>query len=162
MSLAENIKTKGVYLGYFTFVEAIDSSGEKMMRMKFNTNLTRKELIALGDVVYGMYIYDELVKIGKAGGAYGFYNRAGTYCNANPNERTNKKIRVEIDKRFAFGHVKIEIYAHSIPRIKNNYIDNVTEEVIEIYAPQIGAIETKWTARAEIEGEDLYLSTQKK
>jgi hypothetical protein len=162
MSLANNIKVKGVYLGYFTFVEGIDSSGEMMMRMKFNTNLTRKELLAMGDVVYGMYINDQLVKIGKAGGAAGFYNRAGTYCNPNPNERTNKKIRSEIAKRFAFEHVQIEIYGQSIPRIKNSYFDNITEEVIEIYAPQIGAIETKWTARAEIEGEDLYLSTQKK
>jgi hypothetical protein len=162
MSLANNIKVKGVYLGYFTFVEGIDSSGEMMMRMKFNTNLTRKELLAMGDVVYGMYINDQLVKIGKAGGAGGFYNRAGTYCNPNPNERTNKKIRSEIAKRFAFEHVQIEIYGQSIPRIKNSYFDNITEEVIEIYAPQIGAIETKWTARAEIEGEDLYLSTQKK
>jgi hypothetical protein len=162
MSLANNIKVKGVYLGYFTFVRDTDSSGQKIMRMKFNSNLTRKELIAMGDVVYGMYINDKLVKIGKAGGAYGFYNRAGTYCNTNPHEQTNKKFRTEIAERFGSEYVTIEIYGHSIPRVKNSYFDNVTGEIIEVYVPQIGEIETKWTARAEIEGEDLYLSTQKK
>ena len=107
MSIAKIAKKNGTYFGSLL----IQNDGS----MIFNNALSRKELLEFGDCVYFFYVEGELWKIGKAGGAGGFYNRVQTYKRGllKANDSTNTMIN-----RVMTEHNKdtIEVYAIKAPR----------------------------------------------
>ena len=107
MSVAKIAKKNGTYFGSLV----IQDDGS----MVFNNELGRKELLEFGDCVYFFYVNNELWKIGKAGGAGGFYNRVQTYKRGllKLNDRTNIMIN-----RVMTEHKEdtIEVYAIHTPR----------------------------------------------
>ena len=88
MSIATLAKTNGFYVGTF---KILDND-----RMSFETDIDRKKSIAIGDLVYFMYVDGRLMKIGKTGDASGFYGRAGLYKRGlSASCKTNERIMID-------------------------------------------------------------------
>jgi len=122
MSLSQKVLEKAIHIGHFHV------HGETMTFHR-NDNFRAKDIKALGDVVYFMYVNDNLYKIGKAGGASGFYGRAGTYNRGRLGDATNNRI---IDVMEDIQEQNIEVYCVQIPRPVVKYTCPLTNEVHEI------------------------------
>jgi hypothetical protein len=162
------ISTKGTYLGYFEAEKHTtnvnnDKPSRSYDRLAFRRadGIERRDLISMGDIVYGMYVDNKLVKIGKAGGLMGWAQRASTYAVDPAGEATNRKILKHLAEDFKTKNPKIYVYGLSVPRIKNTFFCSITQETIDIELPQNGEVETHLTAVAEEQGEDLIFCTQK-
>jgi hypothetical protein len=108
MNIEQMISEKSQYLGYFK----IDGDQMPFVRKE---NLRRKDIIALGDIVYFMYVDNKLMKIGKAGGKLGFAGRINTYQQGRGpyGDMTNKRIMDVMD---LIDESKIDVYAVCCPR----------------------------------------------
>lgn len=134
MSIATLAKTNGFYVGMF---KILDND-----KMSFETDIDRKKSIAIGDLVYFMYVDGRLMKIGKTGDASGFYGRAGLYkrglsASCKTNERIIR-IMKSIDKR------EIAVYAIATPR-----------KPVEVVCPLTGKIDTVYLKTADIHEKNL-------
>ena len=169
-NVSDEFLSKGTYLGYFevethtTNKDKDDKPSQSYERLVFHRalNIERRDLIAMGDIVYGMYVDNKLVKIGKAGGAEGWASRAYQYSHDPANDKTNRKILKHLREDFATKNPKVFVYGLSVPRIKTTYFCPITNETVDIEAPQNGAVETHLIAVAEEQGENLIFCTQKK
>jgi len=167
MTVANKIKKIGTYLGYFTVQEYTTNLDNNKPSCTYTalifTNaegMKTRDYLAMGDIVYGMYVNDKLTKIGKAGSSFGWYGRIKTYRKNPEKESTNNKIISIMQENYKKG-TRIEVYGYTIPRIKTEYFDPITEETILIELPQNDSVETHLTAQAEEEDTDLIFCTQK-
>lgn len=108
------------FLGYFTI------EGGKMPFTKAE-GLRRKDVKALGDIVYFMFVDDKLMKIGKAGGADGFAGRAGTYSRGVYGDATNRKI---LDVMNSLNRDRIEVFYVQCPKYVIEYNCPLTNELL--------------------------------
>jgi hypothetical protein len=104
MSISDLARARGIYLGRFTVRGSI---------MDFHPALTHSQYIAMGDLVYFMYVDDRLFKIGKAGGRRGFYGRFNQYKRGRNGDSTNCRI---MDVMESFEKYEIEVYGILSPR----------------------------------------------
>jgi len=81
-----------------------------------------------GDMVYFMFVYGELMKIGKAAGKSGWNGRVGMYKNGIKGDKTNERI-LRIMKEIQRS--KIDIYAIQAPREKMSFTNPLTGDIIE-------------------------------
>lgn len=160
MMIAQNIKNKGIYLGYFTYVDGFDSNDNPMKCLNFSGSFRWSEYVNMGDMVYGMYINDQLVKIGMTTDKKGWAGRSSTYCNKSPYERTNKMFRRVLSERFNLDEVKIEVYGIQTRRETIEHFDPITNTILTVTVSMARDIEKQWTDIAKNQGEDLYLCTQ--
>jgi hypothetical protein len=125
---------KAIHIGHFHI--AGDS-------MRFYRNGYRaKDIKALGDVVYFMYVNGELYKIGKAGGANGFCGRAGTYNRGRLGDATNRRI---MDIMEDIPADEIQVYALPIPRRIFTETCPLTGEIFEIEVSLHKEYESRYT-----------------
>lgn len=160
MAIAQNIKNKGIYLGQFTYVDGFDNNDNPMKRLNFTGPFRFTEYVNMGDIVYGMYINDQLVKIGMTAGKKGWAGRYFTYCNNNFDEKTNKMFRRVLGERFDLDKVKIDVYGVQSPKVTKEYFDHITNTMLTVSISMARDIEKQWTDIAKNQGEDLYLCTQ--
>lgn len=160
-NVSTNIKKFGVYLGYFTIHEHTTNLTNNNPSRTYNrlvfTNaegLELRDFKAMGDIVYGMYVNDQLLKIGKAGSSNGWKGRISQYGNDPKNERTNRKIITGMKQEFDFN-TKIHVYGFSVPRITTEYFCPITNETKVLQLAQNNEVETLLTAEAEEQGENL-------
>jgi hypothetical protein len=166
-NVATNLTKVGTYLGYFTIQEHTTNVNnnkpsrtyEKLVFTKADGMETR-DFKAMGDIVYGMYVNGNLVKIGKAGSTNGWAGRIGTYGVDPKGEATNRKIITHLKEDFTY-ETRVEVYGISVPRIHSEYFCPVTREAVSIELPQNHQVETHLTTEAEAEGTDLMFCTQK-
>jgi hypothetical protein len=166
-NVATNLTKVGTYLGYFTIQEHTTNVNnnkpsrtyEKLVFTKADGMETR-DFKAMGDIVYGMYVNGNLVKIGKAGSTNGWAGRIGTYGVDPKGEATNRKIITHLKEDFTY-ETRVEVYGVSVPRIHSEYFCPVTRETVSIELPQNHQVETHLTTEAEAEGTDLMFCTQK-
>jgi hypothetical protein len=140
MSFAKEALKKAIHIGYFHV------HGDTMTFYR-KDGYRAKDIKALGDVVYFMYVKGELYKIGKAGGASGFVGRAGTYNRGRLGDATNNRI---IDVMEDIQQKDIEVYCVQIPRPVVEYTCPITGEVHQIPVSIHKDIESLYT--------DKYLS----
>jgi hypothetical protein len=136
MNTLEYIKNKAEFIGHF------DVHGSTMTFHR-REGLRRKELIEMGDMVYFMFVGGKLMKIGKAGGAQGFANRAGTYNRGRAGDATNNRI---IDIMEEIKAKRIDVYAVRAPRQSVKYECPLTGEMIVEEVPTHKNVETRLTA----------------
>lgn len=160
MTIAQNIKNKGIYIGYFTYVDGFDNNDTPMKRLNFTGSFRHTEYVNMGDIVYGMYINDQLVKIGMTASKKGWAGRYSTYCNNNFDEKTNKMFRRVLGERFDLDKVKIDVYGVQSPKVTKEYFDPITNTMLTVNISMARDIEKQWTDIAKNQGEDLYLCTQ--
>lgn len=122
MSFAKAALKKAIHIGHFHV------HGDTMTFHRKDV-YRAKDIKALGDVVYFMYVKGELYKIGKAGGASGFAGRAGTYNRGRLGDATNNRI---IDVMEDIQQKDIEVYCVQIPRPVVKYTCSITGEVHKI------------------------------
>jgi hypothetical protein len=140
MALSQKILEKSIHIGYFHV------HGDTMSFQR-NDNFRAKDIKALGDVVYFMYVNDELYKIGKAGGASGFCGRAGTYNRGKLGDATNRRI---LDIMEDMQEQDIQVYCVQIPRPVVEYTCPITNDTYKIPVSIHKDIESLYT--------DKYLS----
>lgn len=128
------ILKKAIHIGHFHL------HGDTMTFHR--NNLSRKNLIELGDLVYFMFVNDKLYKIGKAGGASGFAGRAATYNRGRKGNATNNRI---MDIMEDIPSNNIEVYAVPIPRRVITETCPLTGEVFEIEATLHKEYESRFT-----------------
>ena len=167
MTVTKNIKKIGTYLGYFTIINHTTNVNNNKPSRTFEklaftkaTGMETRDFKAMGDIIYGMYVNDQLVKIGKAGSTNGFAGRISTYGCDPEGEATNRKIITHLKEDFTY-ETRVEVYGIAIPRIHSEYFCSVTKETVSIDLPQNHQVETHLTAEAEAEGEDLMFCTCK-
>ena len=166
MTVSTEIKKRGTYLGYFTVGEKVvnGKDGERSHQALLFTEapgMQRRDYIAMGDIVYGMYVAESLKKIGKAGGKNGWAGRVGTYASDPAREPTNAKILRVMDEEFEAG-TTIEVYGFSVPKAQSEYFCTITNETLHFEVEQHGNVEEHLTSEALEEGEDLIFCTQLK
>jgi len=166
MTVSTEIKKRGTYLGYFTVGEKVvnGKDGERSHQALLFTEapgMKRRDYIAMGDIVYGMYVAESLKKIGKAGGKNGWAGRVGTYASDPAREPTNAKILRVMDEEFEAG-TTIEVYGFSVPKAQSEYFCTITNETLHFEVEQHGNVEEHLTSEALEEGEDLIFCTQLK
>lgn len=168
MSVSDKIQSTGTYLGYFKVVTHTtnknnDKPSREYQKLQFTKapGMETRDFKAMGDIVYGMYVNLNLVKIGKAGSTNGWAGRIGTYGVDPAVESTNNKI-IQIMNDDYKKNTRIEVYGFSVPRVQSEYFCPITNETIHIELAQNHQVETHLTAEAELEGEDLIFCTQKK
>ncbi len=111
--------------------------------MNFVRNgFNRKQIIAMGDMVYFMYVNDTMYKIGKAGGAHGFAGRAGTYNRGRLGDATNNRI---MDVMENLPANVIQVYALPIPRRIFTETCPLTGETFEIEVALHKEYESRFT-----------------
>lgn len=120
--LSSQVKKKATKIGHFH----VHGDTMTFNRVK---GLRAKDIKALGDVVYFMYVKNKMYKIGKAGGASGFVGRAGTYNRGRLGDATNNRI---IDVMEDIGENDIDVYAVSVPRPSVEYICPLTGTIYYI------------------------------
>jgi len=141
MSFAKKALENSKYIGHF-YVEGSD------MYFHRADGIRRKDLIALGDVVYFMYVNGEMYKIGKAGGAEGFAGRAGTYNRGRFGDATNNRI---IDIMQDEGENIIEVYCVQVPRPVVQYTCPITGEIFKVEVSIHKDIESHYTNKFLLE-----------
>ena len=166
-NVSTNIKRVGVYLGYFTVQEHTTNVNNNKPSRTYNKlaftkaeGLEPRDFKAMGDIVYGMYVNDQLLKIGKAGSTNGWYGRITTYGVDPKGEATNRKIITSLNENFN-ENIKVHVYGVVVPRVKVDYFCPVTQQTISSELPQNHQVETHLTSEAVVEGEDLMFCTQK-
>ena len=102
----------------------------------------RSEIIAMGDMVYFMFVNGTMYKIGKAGGAHGFAGRAGTYNRGRLGDATNNRI---MDVMEDIPASDIQVYALPIPRRILTETCPLTGETFEIEVTLHKSFESRYT-----------------
>tara|TARA_B100000965_G_scaffold144826_1_gene120628 strand:- start:344 stop:844 length:501 start_codon:yes stop_codon:yes gene_type:complete len=166
MTVSTEIKKRGTYLGYFIVGEKLVNGKDGLrshQALLFTEapGMKRRDYIAMGDIVYGMYVAESLKKIGKAGGKNGWAGRVGTYASDPAREPTNAKILRVMDEEFEAG-TTIEVYGFSVPKAQSEYFCTITNETLHFEVEQHGNVEEHLTSEALEEGEDLIFCTQLK
>ena len=166
MTVSTEIKKRGTYLGYFIVGEKLVNGKDGLrshQALLFTEapGMKRRDYIAMGDIVYGMYVAESLKKIGKAGGKNGWAGRVGTYASDPVREPTNAKILRVMDEEFEAG-TTIEVYGFSVPKAQSEYFCTITNETLHFEVEQHGNVEEHLTSEALEEGEDLIFCTQLK
>ena len=166
MTVSTEIKKRGTYLGYFIVSEKIVNGKDgirshQALLFTEAPGMKRRDYIAMGDIVYGMYVAESLKKIGKAGGKNGWAGRVGTYASDPAREPTNAKILRVMDEEFEAG-TTIEVYGFSVPKAQSEYFCPITNETLHFEVEQHGNVEEHLTSEALEEGEDLIFCTQLK
>lgn len=162
MTTAKKLMDQGTYLGYFEIKEFTNPRGKTYNRLEFTAELVRKDYIAMGDIVYGMYVNGILHKIGKAGGALGWSTRYNTYQKEPTIEPSSRRIIEKMDEMNYDTDSKIEVFAISVPKVQSSYFCPLTKETIDIEVSRNGEVETYLTQVTEAESEDLCFCYQKK
>ena len=152
MSVIKNVKKNGQYIGHF------DVTSDTMKFVNAD-GLRRKDIIALGDIVYFMFVDNKLMKIGKAGGANGFAGRVGTYNRGRLGDATNNLI---IDVMESIDADRIDVWAVQSPRETIKYKCNLTGETIAEEVPTHKNNESRYTHMflGESTANDLPFCTQ--
>jgi len=165
-TIAQRMRKVGTYFGYFDIQpyenvnEDSPNFGVSYDRLIFHAALKRREFIAFGDLVYFMYINNDLVKVGKAEGAIGWAGRMNTYRKDPDDDATNKKI-MDIMKEDYSVVEPIYVYAISVPRVASDYYCNLTDSAVMVSIPRAGKVETYLTECVEAQGEQLIFCNQK-
>lgn len=146
------------YIGKFV------SDGERLTyytpTQKPNGKNDNAPIKALGDVVYFMFVNQELTKIGKAGSAHGFIGRARTYtCDPKHHDATTPRI---ISVMAEMGADEMEVYAVQTPRAITRIINPITNEIETVESPTNGHFETILTAQYLEMGGTLEMCVQTK
>lgn len=124
MSFEKTILNNAKYIGSFK----ADGDDFKFTNAE---GLRRKDLIAMGDIVYFMFVGDELMKIGKAGGKMGFAGRVGTYQQGRGKygDATNRRIMDVLD---SIEEDTVDVYCVQCPRQVVKYNCPLTgKEIVE-------------------------------
>lgn len=135
MSISDLARQTGTYLGRFTIRGDI---------MDFEPAMTRSQYLAMGDVVYFMYVNDRLSKIGKAGGANGWYGRFNQYKRGREGDATNCRI---MDVMEAIEQYHIEVYGISSPRREIEQVCPLTGETFAVMVETHRELERNLTNR---------------
>lgn len=135
MTFVENIRDRATYIGSFQIHGST-------MTFHRDLDLRRKDIIAMGDMVYFMFVNGQLMKIGKAGGATGFAGRAGMYNRGRLGDATNNRI---LDIMEEIGKTTIDVFAIPVPRQVVKYECPVTGEIFEMEVSIHKDIETLYT-----------------
>ena len=132
---------------------------------KFNYDrpegMTRKDVLAMGDIVYFMIQDGHLMKVGKAGGAKGWVSRVNTYKTHTTRCQTNTRIHRVIRESNRVD-MPIDIYAIQAPRKTITYTCPITQEQLTELAPIHSNIEKLLTDKFVKEGYDLPFCNQLK
>jgi len=147
MCTLSEISKRASYLGYFTI------EGGRMPFTKAE-GLRRKDVKALGDVVYFMFVDNELMKIGKAGGASGFASRAETYSRGVYGDATNRKIW---DVMNSLNKDRIEVFYVQCPKHVIEYNCPLTNDLLTEEVSTHKNVEVRLTQKylSEDESRDL-------
>ena len=135
MSISNLARETGTYLGRFTI------RGEVM---DFEPAMTRSQYLDMGDIVYFMYVNGHLAKIGKAGGASGWYSRFNQYKRGRDGDATNCRI---MDVMEAIEESHIEVYGISSPRSEIEQTCPLTGEVFTVMVETHRELERNLTNR---------------
>jgi hypothetical protein len=112
------------------------------MRFHRKNGFTNKDIKALGDVTYFMFVNKKLMKIGKCEARGGFITRLNQYGQGRYADATNRLIMDVMDDIPASD---IVIKAISIPRSTKTRIDYLTGEKFTILQPCAREYEAGWT-----------------
>ena len=146
MSIADIAKTQ-TYIGRFEVTET---------EINWFPELRWSEYRDFGDMVYFMFVDDQLMKIGKAAGKGGWNGRVGMYKNgaSDKGDGTNKRI-LRVMKEI--GKDTIHIYATQAPREKISFTNPLNSDIIETEIETAREVETNLTAQYLIESADNQL-----
>lgn len=127
---------KAIHIGHFHVC------GDTMNFVR--NGFKRKEIIAMGDLVYFMFVNGTMYKIGKAGGALGFAGRAQTYGQGRGKygDATNRRIMDIMDD---IPSDNIQVYALPIPRRILTETCPLTGETFEIEVTLHKEYESRFT-----------------
>ena len=120
MTIALLARQHGTYLGQFNVRGSV---------MDFQPALTYSEYLAMGDIVYFMYVNGRLFKIGKAGGAHGFYSRFNQYKKGRSGDSTNCRI---MDVMESFQETEIEVYGIMSPKLDTHMQCPLTGKTVNV------------------------------
>lgn len=126
------ISSVGTYLGHF------DIQGDLMQFVKA---IPRKEIVALGDVVYFMFVDKKLMKIGVANN---FAARAGKYRYGRGKNSDNTN-RIIMDVMEDLNRSRIDIYCVSTPKQTVEYTCSLTGALINVGLPTREEDEKRYT-----------------
>jgi hypothetical protein len=120
MKISDLAKT-AKYIGCFDVTET---------EINWTPELRWSDYRNMGNVVYFMFVKDQLMKIGIAGGAGGWNGRVGMYRNGTGpgGDGTNARI-LRVMKEI--GETHIDIYAVSCPKQKISFTCPLTGDIIE-------------------------------
>ena len=149
------VGTNGIYLGKLK-VSSEESSKFDYDRAMNRTHTQNKEM---GDCVYFMYVDNDLMKIGIAGGKSGWEGRVNMYKNGTTSrgDATNKRIHRVMNK---LKKDTIEIYAVPVPRQQVSFQCPVTNTTIKESVEVIRSIEKSLTAKYINSGGELPFCNQ--
>ena len=136
MSIAELAKN-AEYIGHFNVTET---------EIEYVTDKTWSNFRDMGNIVYFMYVEDDLMKIGIAGGAGGWYGRVGMY-KAGASKRGDATNRLILRVMKELGKSKIDIYAVAIPKILVSIPCPLTGDIIEVEIEVNQRVERNLTSR---------------
>lgn len=129
MSYSKSIKSKAQFIGKLVFAK--DSINFVTPFASISGRINRKYFIGLGNVVYFFFLGDELMKIGKAAGDIGWYNRMCEYTK----KRYNKK------RKETWDATTRKIYNYMISNNKNElevYVIKSPRTITTIKSPFTG------------------------
>lgn len=98
--------------------------------IEYVTDKTYSDFRDMGNIVYFMYVKDNLMKIGIAGGKGGWYGRVGMY-KAGASKRGDATNRRILKVMSTLGESKIDIYAVSVPKMQISLTCPLTGDIIE-------------------------------
>ena len=146
-TIETNLKQKGIYLGklvpngnVFTFVKSKE----------------KRDYEYIGDLVYGCYHNDLLLKLGLTAAASGFYTRGYAYQGKDKTNAMMTRIMAENNIPY------LDVYGSPISRKVITEFDPILDETITIEVSIVKQFETQYMARAIEEGCTLPLCNQKK
>ena len=120
MSISELAKN-AEYIGHFNVTET---------EIEYVTDKTWSNFRDMGNIVYFMYVEDNLMKIGIAGGKGGWYGRVGMY-KAGASKRGDATNRLILRVMKELGKSKIDIYAVAIPKMQISFACPLTGNIIK-------------------------------
>ena len=109
------------YIGHFNVTET---------EIEYVTDKTWSNFRDMGNIVYFMYVEDDLMKIGIAGGAGGWSGRVGMY-KAGASKRGDATNRLILRVMKELGKSRIDIYAVAIPKVHVSLTCPLTGDIIE-------------------------------
>lgn len=157
MSYAKKIKSKSEYIGNLIFTK--DCIKFKTPHVGSTGRINRKHFIALGDVVYFFFLDGKLMKIGKAAGENGWYNRMAEYTKTRFNKNNKDMWDATTRKIYNFmtqnDHTELEVYAIKTPRVKTTIKSCVTGKSYTVEIETAEDTEQILIQEAMRAGEDL-------
>ena len=137
-------------------------------RLKSSGQVDRAGFIDMGDVVYFMLVNDELKKIGKAAGQFGWYGRMKEYTKTRFNkagkdswDKTTSKIYTYMMNNYEDHNRKINVYAVRAPREVISIMNPLTGLSMMMAVETAGAIEQSFIQIAYQQGYTLDFCREK-